>query len=109
MTDITNVMTRNLLLCRKFPHKSALSRFAKSAECTASRFTELVIASYRSLYGDDRRSRSSSCAQRVRQRSMIEPSMSFALLNCRLVASQLTALQLMKFCNVESIIVDPLQ
>ncbi len=60
----------------QFPHKFALSRFAKSAECTASRFTELVIVSDRSLYGADRRSRSRSCAQRVRQRSMIELSMS---------------------------------
>ena len=58
-----------------FPYNFALSQFAKSAECTASRYTELVIVSYRSLYGANRQSRR-SCAQRVRRRSMIDCSMS---------------------------------
>ncbi len=79
-------------LYRQFPNKFAPSRFANSAECTASRFAKLVIANYRSLHGANRRSRNPPCAERVRQRSMLELSMSLHLLNGRVVASRLCVL-----------------
>ena len=53
-----------------YQHTGALDEIQLTAldhECTAGRFAKLVIANYRGLHGATGRSRSSSCAQRVRQ------------------------------------------
>jgi len=63
-------------LYKKIPHKSLLSRFTNLAECTASRFTGVVTWCSRSSDGADCRSRSFARAQRVRESSMIDISMS---------------------------------